>query len=112
MLTTRLSLAAGLVFLGVNACDCGLEPLQNVPDPPKVPEKPDEPQFGTVEGRVCSPDGNTWLSEANIYVKIELTDGEEGRVETFSDVDGRFVLEGVPVGPQILLIEKGSFAGQ
>lgn len=112
MLTTRLSLAAGLVFLGVNACDCGLEPLQNLPDPPKVPEVPDEPEFGIVEGRVCSPDGNTWLSEANIYVKVQLEDGTEGRVETFSDVDGRFILEGVPVGLQILLIEKGSFAGQ
>ncbi len=112
MLTTRLSLAAGLVFLGVNACDCGLEPLERVPEPPVVPETPDEPQFGIVEGRVCSPDGNTWLSEANIYVKVVNEDGTEGRIETFSDVDGRFVLDGVPVGPQILLIEKGSFAGQ
>lgn len=108
----RFSLVAGFVLLGVNGCDCGLEPLERLPDPPTAVELPEEPQFGIVEGRVCSPDGNTWLAEANIYVKVQNEDGTEGRVETYSDVDGRFILEGVPVGPQILLIEKGSFAGQ
>lgn len=93
------------------ACDCGLEPLDTIPDPPVVKDPPAEGQFGIVEGRVCGPDGETWLAEANIYVKFDVN-GLESRVETYSDGDGRFTLEGVPVGPRILLIEKGSFAGQ
>lgn len=113
--SVRPLLVAGLVLVAVNACTCdGVEPLDEVPEPPvDIPEDPPaEEQFGVVEGRVCSPDGDTWLGDANIYVKVTNDDGTEGRVETFSDVDGRFRLEGVPVGPQILLIEKGSFAGQ
>lgn len=93
------------------ACDCGLDPLDTIPDPPVVEDPPPEAEFGIVEGRVCGPDGETWLAEANIYVKFDV-DGLESRVETFSDGDGRFTLPGVPVGPRILLIEKGSFAGQ
>jgi hypothetical protein len=110
LLVAALLTSASLIPGG--ACDCGLEPLERLPDPPVVEEPPAEPQYGIVEGRVCGPDGETWLSEANIYVKITNGDGTEGRVETFSDADGRFTLAGIPVGPQILLIEKGSFAGQ
>lgn len=113
---TRPLLVAGLALIaasfGSTSCDCGLEPLENIPPPPVIDEDPPALVTGIVEGRVCAPDGETWLAEANIYVKILGDDGSEGRVETFSDAEGRFRLEGVPVGPQILLIEKGSFAGQ
>lgn len=104
-------LLAAILMALPGACDCGLEPLDAVPPPPVVLPPPVALEFGIVKGRVCGPDGETWLSEANVYVKFDLN-GLESRVETFSDGEGRFTLEGVPVGPRILLIEKGSFAGQ
>jgi hypothetical protein len=61
---------------------------------------------GAVEGRVCAPDGETWLAAADVYV--ELANG--GRVETETDGDGRYHLPNVPVGTQTLHIEKGPFS--
>lgn len=61
---------------------------------------------GAVEGRVCAPDGVTWLAAADVYV--ELAGG--GRVQTDTDGDGRYHLPNVPVGAQTLHIEKGSFS--
>jgi hypothetical protein len=113
------------------ACDCGLEPLASLPDEPERPknEEPHRTPTGAVEGRVCSPDGATWLGGATISIEtgsietgsIETgsndTGGSEsgagsadGVIRTLSDFEGRFRLEDVPAGPHVVLIEKGSFA--
>lgn len=60
---------------------------------------------GSVEGRVCAPDGATWLADATVW--IELADGT--RIEATTDDGGRFRLDGVPTGDQIVHIERGSF---
>ena len=65
---------------------------------------PDDVDTGDVQGRICAPDGETWVSGATVYV-----DTEWGRLETTTDQDGFFKLEGVPVGNQIVEVEKGSF---
>ncbi len=69
-------------------------------DPPPPPG-----DTGTVEGRVCAPDGTTWLSGADAF--ITLAGG--ARIATVTDVDGNYRLENVPVGNQNVDIVKGSF---
>jgi hypothetical protein len=76
------------------------------PDTCALPEPPPPPPgSGTIDGRVCAPDGTTWLADADIYVV--LPDGS--RVETTTDMDGNYSLQGVPEGTQVLYIVKGSF---
>jgi hypothetical protein len=65
---------------------------------------PDNVETGDVQGRICAPDGETWVMGATVYV-----DTEWGRLETTTDQDGYFKLEGVPVGTQTVEVEKGSF---
>ena len=56
---------------------------------------------GAVAGRVCAPDGSTWLAAADVSV---------ADVATTTDADGRFLLDDVPAGAQTLHVRKGSFA--
>lgn len=70
-------------------------------EPPEVPTSPS----GAVSGRVCAPDGTTWLGGA-----IVSAETEDGRVETSTDENGYYTLEGVPVGDDVAItIRKGSF---
>lgn len=62
--------------------------------------------FGAVEGRVCSPDGGTWLVDATASI---VPAGDDVAIADQTDVDGHYRLEQVPAGPQRLVIEKGSF---
>ena len=65
---------------------------------------PENVETGDVQGRICAPDGETWVAGAVVYV-----DTEWGRLETITDIDGYFKLEGVPEGAQTVEVEKGSF---
>ncbi len=69
--------------------------------PPVVPDN-----AGSVSGRVCAPDGETWLSGADVYVELE----NGTRVAVVTDADGRYALINVPVGRHTLHVEKGSFS--
>ncbi len=76
-------------------------------DTPASCEAPPPPAgSGTVEGRVCAPDGETWLADATVYV--ERADGT--RAQTSTDADGHYTLTGVPEGSQTVLVTKGSFS--
>lgn len=110
MTRSSLPVMAALALFAVSSCDCGVEPLQHVPAPP-VEEIP-AGQTGAVEGRVCAPDGETWLGDATISIEVPgPVDGEGPEIiSATSDFEGRFRLEEVPAGPQTILIEKGSFA--
>lgn len=68
-------------------------------------ENPAPLAFGGVRGRVCAPDGTSWLVDA----RASITPAGDDDIFTFTDVDGRFLLADVPAGPQTLVIEKGSF---
>ena len=70
------------------------------PTPPPPPG-----DVGSVEGRVCAPDGVTWLSAADAHVV--RSDGS--RVGTTTDADGHYRIDNVPVGEQVVEIIKGSF---
>lgn len=61
--------------------------------------------FGGVRGRVCAPEGGGFLVDA----RASVTPVGDDEIFTFTDTDGRFLLENVPAGAQTLTIEKGSF---
>jgi hypothetical protein len=66
------------------------------------------PGLGEIQGRVCGPGGNGWLSAADVWVvKPDTT-----RNQTETDPDGNFALNNVDVGDQTLFIQKGSFTSQ
>lgn len=68
-------------------------------------ELPPPPPVGTVTGRVCAPDGSTWLAGAS--VRIELDDGSV--VEATSGAEGHWELQGVPAGTHVVTVVVGSF---
>jgi hypothetical protein len=63
---------------------------------------------GSVSGRVCTPDGASWLADARVWV--ELVDGS--RIETTSDGDGQWRLDGVPPGDHVVHMQHGSFSAE
>ncbi|MBW2257476.1 MAG: carboxypeptidase regulatory-like domain-containing protein [Deltaproteobacteria bacterium] len=72
------------------------------------PEDPADPVVegaGGIEGRICGPDGTSWLVGADVTVLHD-----SGVVTGVTDVDGWFTLEGIPVGTWDVLIQKGSFS--
>jgi hypothetical protein len=79
-------------------CDIVIEP----PPPPPL-------ETGDLRGRVCAPDGTTWLSAADVSI-VAAVDGEDVVFETQTDGEGNFLLEDVPAGDHDLLVVKGSFS--
>ena len=67
---------------------------------------------GSISGRLCDPSGEGWVVGATVYVSIDYNgDGiEDQRIQTTTDADGYFVLEGVPTGIHTVYAEKGSFS--
>lgn len=78
-----------------------VSPASCAQDPP-----PPVGDTGIISGRVCAPDGTTWLAGAD--VTVTLPGG--ARITTTTDADGFWRLEGVPVGRQTVDIVKGSFS--
>ena len=76
-----------------------------IPSPASCEAPPPPAGSGTVVGRVCAPDGTTWLGGATVYV--DRADGT--RAQTTTDADGHYTLTGVPAGNETVNISKGSF---
>lgn len=75
------------------------------PETCEAPEEPPPPPSGSVSGRVCAPDGTTWLAGAIVSAQTE-----DGVVQTTTDENGYYTLEGVPAGDDVpVTITKGSF---
>lgn len=103
-----LAVAFGLVVS--SSCECGLEPLSQIPDPPAeepgavTPDPIPPKETGTIEGRICEPDGTAWFADADVIV----APAGGTRVESTTDGDGRFTLDDVEAGPQRVHITKGA----
>jgi hypothetical protein len=82
------------------------------PDPDPDPDTGMPAGSGSVSGRICDPSGSGWVAHARVWVEVD-TDGDgvtETVIETTTDADGRFVLEGLPPGTWEVHVEKGSFS--
>ncbi|MEW5847768.1 MAG: carboxypeptidase-like regulatory domain-containing protein [Myxococcota bacterium] len=66
---------------------------------------PVEEPKGDITGRICAPNGTTWLANARVWV--DLTAG--GTSETQTDPEGRFTLTAIPVGLYTVHVAAGSF---
>jgi len=84
--------------------------IEGGPDEPDDPRDPGE--TASVSGRVCDPAGGDWIVGAYVWVAgDDDDDGEEDwRVEDSTDIEGRFLLEGIPAGEHTVYVEKGSFS--
>jgi len=60
---------------------------------------------GTVVGRVCAPDGQTWLAGATVLAG----DPNSPTSQTTTDAEGNYTLTGVPEGMQTITVRKNSF---
>ena len=103
-------------FVAMVACsDQHFQPLSNdVGSPDQLEEDYVLPDYGLVEprlyglggisGRICAPSGDHWVSNALVWIEAEAI-----RYETTTDLDGMFVLEGLPAGVHTVHVEKGFF---
>ncbi len=65
---------------------------------------------GSIKGRVCAPNENIFVNDADVWVEGVGCNGQPFRVETTSTADGTYYLLDVPCGAHTLNINKGSFA--
>ncbi len=74
-----------------------MSPLTVVPDP------------GSIAGRICDPAEARGIYGARVWVVQDFGDGTSGEIDTVTDAEGVFQLDGVPVGTYDLHITRGSF---
>jgi len=87
-------------------------PVFDTEDPEPDPDTEEPVGSGSVSGRICDPSGSDWVVNARVWVEVD-GDGDgvmETVIETTTDADGRFVLEGLPSGTWEVHVEKGSFS--
>lgn len=65
--------------------------------------------YGTVYGLICSVSEQTFVDGATVWVDTVDCDGNPLHVETTSDGDGYYTLEGVPNGLQTIQIKRDDF---
>ncbi|MBT3223490.1 MAG: carboxypeptidase regulatory-like domain-containing protein [Proteobacteria bacterium] len=88
------------LFAGCSEYDIGGTPHTEVPG-----------LNGAVRGQICDASGDAWLNDALVWVEVDL-DGDgafDGTIDTKTDEEGLFLLEGVPMGEQVITVEKGRF---
>ncbi|MCB9674233.1 MAG: carboxypeptidase regulatory-like domain-containing protein [Alphaproteobacteria bacterium] len=108
-----LFVCAGLFALGTACSDYGVHSFEPGADVgPVGPDEVDEAppvdgvvSLGGVRGRVCGPDGSSWVSGALVRVQHA-----QGLSEAVTDGNGWFLVDGIPTGQVEVVITKGSFS--
>ena len=74
------------------------------------PDPIEEPQDGSVSGRVCDESGKLWLADALVYTNTMDEDGKViGVQKAYSDRDGYWVLDGLAPGREYTIyVQHGS----
>ena len=63
-------------------------------------------QTGTLQGTIYDTDGKTTLIGANVFLQSSITKG------AVTDLDGKFILEDIPVGKQVVVISYTGYQTQ
>jgi hypothetical protein len=95
----------------------GLDAMPPGPDaaPPGLDAAPAGPdaetpcELGSVAGRVCAPDQQTWVGGATVSVDGVDCNGHPFHLEATSGSDGFFVINGIPTGPRTVHASLGAF---
>lgn len=75
--------------LGIVGCDTEIPAL---PPPPAI--RIDD---GSIAGRVCAPDGRTWLANAQAHLNVVADNGVIIATRTaYTDLDGSWKIKGIP----------------
>jgi hypothetical protein len=82
-------------FAVVPGCACE-EDLGHIPEP------------GAITGRVCDPGQHVAIYDARVHVEVNRG-GKVEELDTFTEADGSFVLDGIPPGTYDLHVARGSF---
>ncbi len=64
---------------------------------------------GSVKGRVCAPNENVFVNDAEVWIEGVGCGGETFKIETTSGPDGTYYLLDVPCGTHTLEMQAGSF---
>lgn len=64
---------------------------------------------GGVTGFVCAPGKDFFIGGAKVWTDGVDCDGNFVHLETYSDANGVYMLQGVPAGQSIIHVEKGGF---
>jgi hypothetical protein len=78
------------LFLCLSSCDCGVDPLAPVP--------------GRVAGLLCSEDDGLPVAGVSVAI-LDDTGAQLGTTET--DAGGNFLIDRVPAGPAVLVVDAG-----
>ncbi len=119
----RLLIPFFFVLAVTPACTCGPTPIRPVIDICEAqPERcidagpvvvdaglPACGDEGSVTGRVCAPDLQTWVNGARVFLDGTDCHGMPLHVETTSAQDGTFTLMGVPPGDWNVQVVLGAF---
>ncbi|MEZ4322067.1 MAG: carboxypeptidase-like regulatory domain-containing protein [Myxococcota bacterium] len=63
------------------------------------------PEEGSVRGRVCAPNGSTWVAGATVQIVTAY-----GIFETETNGDGWWQIDGLPPGDYVVMMWKGHFS--
>lgn len=101
-----------LLGLLLTATSCNDRNVTAIEDP-EIPEDTDDPEggvknpfegLGHVQGRICGPDGESWVGGADVWIEQPTE-----VVRAMTDVEGKFALLGVSPGIHLVRVQKGSF---
>ena len=100
-------------------CDDGLDnDCNGIVDDGCEPDLPPEPdpdpetcssEAGAISGRICTPNGNTFIAGADVVVRWRDCDGNPQTVSAVTDSDGFFQLDGVQAGNRRVEATKGPY---
>lgn len=68
---------------------------------------PDDVLTGGIMGRICAPNGWRYINDAKVSIEHPW-----GVAVTYTDEEGFFILDGIPAGEHVVIVQKGSFMTQ